>query len=172
MRELQTAEEVAAELAGATRIGVDGIDGSGKSTLGKRLGDLMGLAVLGLDEFLEREQGGFVEHIRYKDLRARVSNEPKFVIEGVCLREVLDRAHIAVDKHIYVKRYAHGIWADERELDLNEPLEEFLEQERELTSRIAGEKIEHLGLGEEIIRYHFHRRPFRTADVIFKRNDS
>jgi hypothetical protein len=71
-----------------------------------------------------------------------------------------------------VKRYCHGLWSDERELDLDEPLEPFLEQERGLCSRLAGEKLDHLGVGEEIIRYHFLHRPFRQARVIYGRNDS
>ena len=172
MREVENVEEVAEALAGMRRIGVDGTDGVGKSTLSKRLGEMIGVPVFALDDFLEKEQGGFVEHIKYDELRASLADEGRLLIEGVCLREVLSRAAISVDAFVYVKRYHLDVWSDECELDIDEPLEQFIKRERDLCSRLVGEKLKSFGLGEEIIRYHFQYRPFRDAHVIYRWNDT
>jgi shikimate kinase len=172
MREVETVDDVVAELGGARRIGVDGADGAGKSTLADRLSEVLAMPVFHLDHFLEKNQGGFVEHIKYDELGSAIRQHSSFVIDGVCLREVLRRAGISVDAFVYVKRYYRGLWSEEREFEIDEPLEDFLAKERELCSRIAGEKVEHLGVGEEIIRYHSQYRPHLHANVVFRRNDS
>jgi len=90
-----------------------------------------------LDDYLERDKGGFLDFIDYQRLHADVSAEEAYVIEGVCLLHAVQRAKLAIDTLVYVKRRHLGLWADERELDLDEPLEDFLQNERELTAMVA-----------------------------------
>jgi hypothetical protein len=71
---------------------------------------------------------------------------------------------------VYVKRRHLGLWTDERELDVNEPLEQFLENERQLTAMVAGEMVMDLGLAEEVIRYHYTVRPHNRADIVYFRD--
>lgn len=173
MRELDTPAEVAATMRelGAKRIGIDGTDGAGKSHLARAVAEDLAIPHLNLDDFVQKEQGGFVQFIKYDELRAKAT-EPAFVVEGVCLLEVLARAEITIDALVYVKRYHLGYWSDERELDLDEPLEEFLNKERALLARISGQPAEdNFGLGEEIIRYHYQHRPHAKAAVVYRRND-
>lgn len=156
---------------GAQRIGVDGTDGAGKSQLAREVAGLLGIPHLNLDDFLEKNQGGFVDYIKYGELRTRVAAEESFLVEGVCLLQVLSKAELQIDALVYVKRYHLGCWSDERECELEEPLEEFLRRERELLARIAQHPVENFGLGEEIIRYHHQHRPHANAAVVYRRND-
>jgi hypothetical protein len=169
--EVQTLEEVLAVLSakGAKRIGVDGTDGAGKSDLATRISAALRIPHLDLDDVLEKNQGGFINHIKYGELR-RAAPEAGFVISGVCLLDVLERAEIAIEALVYVKMYHLGYWSDERELDVMEPLEQFLVAERVVLSQIENRPVTDFGLGEEIIKYHYHRRPFNRSDVVFRRN--
>jgi hypothetical protein len=155
------------------RVGIDGIDGSGKSTLAKTVAAKLDRRLFCLDDYLERDRGGFLEFLDYDRLRADVSAESSYVIEGVCLLHALDRADLDIDALVYVKRRHLGLWADEHELDLSEPLEEFLENERKLAARVTGESeaITELGLAEEVIRYHYDARPHHNAHIVYYRDE-
>lgn len=133
----------------------------------------MGYPVIHLDDYLDRAQGGFLDFLQHDRLKQDVATAPRYIIEGVCLLSVLARIESKIDALIYVKRYHLGYWADERELDVDEPLEEFLEMERELANRLSVDKSEpsDLGLSEEVIRYHYAFKPHRHAQIIFRRND-
>jgi hypothetical protein len=71
-------------------------------------------------------------------------------------------------------RQRNGLWAEEDELGLNEPLEDHLAKLRQFSAMLQGqgEPDETLGLGEEIIRYHHRYRPHDTADVKYVWSDS
>ncbi|HYL89663.1 MAG TPA: hypothetical protein VEU32_12970 [Burkholderiales bacterium] len=107
----------------------------------------------------------------YPRLRADAAAEEAYVLEGVCLLHALRRAGLAIDVLVYVKRRHLGVWADERELDLHEPLEGFLKNERELTAMVAGEVVTDLGLAEEVIRYHYAVRPHNKAHIVYFRDE-
>ena len=155
----------------ALRVGVDGADGCGKTTLAKALAASLGRPLFSLDNYLEREKGGFLEFLDYPRLRRDVSAEKAYVIEGVCLLQVLQRAGLAIDALVYIKRRHLGLWADERELDVNEPIEAFLKNERKLTAMVAGEAVTDLGLAEDVIRYHYETRPHDNAHVVYFRDE-
>ncbi len=162
--------------AGYGRVGIDGTNGAGKTTVAKELSSRLGYRLLSLDGFLEKNQGGFIEHLKYSELSAEINSLKAFVIEGVCLLEVLSRLETEVEVLVYIKRQQHGLWADERECEIEGDVEEFIGTERELIKRLSrlegsGEETETLGLGEEIIRYHSSHRPQHKANAIFWRND-
>ena len=175
MIEASTADAVIDVLRAANfrRVGVDGIDGSGKSTLAKTVAAKLGRRLFCLDDYLERDRGGFLEFLDYKRLQADAASETGYVVEGVCLLHALDRAKLKIDALVYVKRRHLGLWADEQELDLSEPLEEFLENQRRLTAMVAGEteEITDLGLAEEVIRYHYVARPHNSAHIVYYRDE-
>lgn len=151
----------------ARRIGIDGIDGCGKTTLAGTIAAKFQCRVFSLDDYLEREKGGFLEFIDYQQLHDDVSAEEKYVIEGVCLLHVLQRAALGIDTLLYIKRRHLGLWAAERELDISQPIEDFLENERKLTAMVNGGVSADLGLAEEIIRYHYATRPHNKAHIVY-----
>lgn len=157
----------------ARRIGIDGSNGSGKSTLARHVAEQLRYRLFSLDDYLERNKGGFLEFIDYQRLQAEVTAESAFVIEGVCLRTALERADLATDALVYVKRRHLGLWADEDELEVSEPLDEFLANERKLTAMVSREPEEatELGLAEEVIRYHYLTRPHYKADIVYFRDE-
>jgi hypothetical protein len=159
--------------AKAFRIGIDGIDGSGKSTLAKVVATHLDLRLFSLDDYLERDKGSFLEFSDYPQLRADVSLEKGYVIEGMCLLYALQRAGLAIDALVYVKRRHLGLWADERELDLNESLDDFLESERRLIAMVTrkSDAVANLGLAEEVICYHYAARTHNNAHVIYFRDE-
>jgi len=159
--------------AGSRRVGIDGIDGCGKSTLAEVIATRLNCRKFCLDSYLDRDRGRFLDFIDYNKLRVDVSAETSYVIEGVCLLHALGRAQLQIDALVYVKRRHLGLWTDERELDLDEPLEGFLEKERTLAAMVTGEStlVNDLGLGEEIIRYHYAARPHNAAHVVYYRDE-
>jgi hypothetical protein len=154
------------------RVGIDGTHGSGKTTLAKAVAAELHFPLFSLDDYLDRQQGGFLEFLDYRRLSRDLAAADRFVLEGVCLLDAVKRADVELDCLVYVKRLRHGLWADERELEIEEPLEEFLEKER-LTAMICGddEPVTDLGLDEEVIRYHYVQRPHKRADITFARRD-
>jgi hypothetical protein len=117
MIEVATADAVvdALRATGWRRVGIDGIDGSGKSTLARTVAAEVGWRLFCLDDYLERDRGGFLDFLDYSQLRADVSLEANCVIEGVCLLHALDRAKLSIDALVYVKRRHLGLWAHEDE---------------------------------------------------------
>ncbi|MDQ5849754.1 MAG: hypothetical protein M3544_12420 [Pseudomonadota bacterium] len=175
MSEVRTPHAVAEAIRTrkSKRVGIDGTHDSGKSTVARAVAGILGVKLFSLDDYLVKEQGGFLEFIEYDRLRGDVGAVDAYVIEGVCLLHALKRATVAIDSLVYVKRLQLGLWADETELEIDEPLEAFLEKERELTAIVAGdgEPVSDLGLDGEIIRYHYVARPQDVADIVFLRDD-
>lgn len=173
MTEADTPDAVVGALhaAKARHIGIDGIDGCGKTTLAKAVAAKLQRRLFSLGDYLDRDKGGFLEFIDYPRLRADVSAEEAYVIEGICLLHALQRAELAIATLVYVKRRHLGLWADERELEITEPLEDFLKNERELTAMVAGEAVTDLGLAEKVIRYHYAARPHNNAHIVYFRDE-
>lgn len=149
------------------RIGIDGIDGAGKSTLAREISEALGLPCISLDSFLEKKMDGYVEHIDYPKLKAALEKLEGYVVEGVCLRQVLGRIQLVPSASIYIKRMQHGIWSDESELNISKPVDTVLAEARTIASLFSSTPITSLGLAEEIIRYHAEFRPHDHADVTY-----
>lgn len=154
----------------AKRIGVDGTNGARKTTLAAGLAMELQLPLISLDDYLHRNQGGFIEYLRYEDLGKRLEENKDFVVEGVCLLSVLERVGLSLGSLVYVKRYRFGLWADESDLTVpSKSLEAFLTEERELVAHVSGEAIEdEPSLFEAIVRYHSQYRPYERANFVFK----
>ena len=95
-------------------IGIDGKDHSGKSFLSKQIKNHLGYKVFNLDSFLIEKQDKFVSAIKYDLLVEQINKEKSsFIIEGACLRQVLDNLQLDVSLQIYVKRMTPSLyWQD------------------------------------------------------------
>ncbi|MGY2441576.1 hypothetical protein [Pseudomonas sp. SDO52101_S400] len=151
----------------AVRIGIDGIDGSGKSTLAGEISKALGLPCISLDAFLKEDPDGYVDSMNYVELRAALEGLDGYVVEGICLIQVLQRIQLTPAASIYIKRLRHGHWSDETQLDIHEPVEVALVRARELASLFSTKPVDNLGLAEEVIRYHAEFRPHHMANVTY-----
>ncbi len=171
------------QAAGWRRIGIDGADGAGKSHLARQLSEVLGYPVLDLDDYLFKNQGGFVPFIDYPALVAALKSMPEMILSGVCMREVLANAGSPLDAHIYIKRMRHGLWSDEHACVFPDGVEatiETLSRQTALLSRFMDERPDDPSqssersepdLSEELMRYHDQYEPHETADIIYERLD-
>jgi broad-specificity NMP kinase len=99
-------------------IGIDGVDGCGKSTLASLIAERLGWNVVSVDDYLEQDRDTYVAHVRTSDLRAQTANATPTIVEGVCVLAVCQAANLPLDLLVYVKRVrADGSWLDEDECD-------------------------------------------------------
>lgn len=194
MNLFRSADELSREIArtvsrGSARyIGIDGKDGSGKTTLAQVIAAAIGGIVVSLDDYVEKNRGGYVPHLRVTEINAKINKEARpIVIEGVCLLAATERIGIKLERLVYVKKVSpYGIWADEDECAPTEPVEEFIEKkEKELrefaevektiegrTSAVGSEVVELPELVKEVIRYHAKYKPIKQAQYMFERTEA
>ena len=152
---------------GAVRIGIDGIDGSGKSTLAREISTALGIPCVSLDNFLEKGKEGYVEYIDYPKLKDTLDSLGGYVVEGVCLRQVLQRIPLTPEATVYIKRMKRDYWLNEDTLDISEPVDAVLAREIQQANGFTSSLVTNLPLTEEIIRYHDEFRPHNHADVTY-----
>jgi Cdc6-like AAA superfamily ATPase len=184
----QLADELARVISTTPRvlIGIDGKDGTGKTTLARHIANRIGGEVVSLDDYLEKQKGSYIPHLRFEEIRRELSSKQgPIVLEGVCLLAAVKRIGITTDKLIYVKGVRRdGRWPDQQECDPKEPVDAVigrLEEDLRAYRRICGKttpngttrqeaKDEGLpGLVKEVIRYHASYRPLTRADYVFHR---
>jgi adenylate kinase family enzyme len=159
-------------------IGIDGMDGVGKTRLAQNLATRLGATVISLDDHVAKKRGMYVPYIRCQEVTAAIEAGSRLVVvEGVCLRAVAECCAFTIDVHIYVKRVSRdtGLWND-AELCLAEtPVDDLKQHERELRrwgAVISGrEDVERAeketGLRDELVEYHARWRPVQSANVLF-----
>ncbi len=165
-------------------VGVDGVDGSGKSWLATLLSKELGWAHIDLDDHIENNMGGYAEHVHCDEVQNILNNtNGSVIIEGVCLLHVFERLQRHLDFLIYVKRVAHyGRWYDEEDCIVSEDIDDFINNKKgklrkfaEADAYMNGEEpptdVEFPALDEEIIRYHYKYRPQDKADIVYERID-
>ena len=159
--------------SGSRRIGIDGINGSRKTSTANYLSDQTGIECLHIDDFLIKNQGGFLDYVRYQDLENVLAARETYIIEGICLLQVLEKIQTEIDLLIYLKRYHLGLWADERELCVDpEDAESFLQKERQYAAMITGEADDTgASMSDDIVRYHSKYRPQSRAQLIYRWDD-
>jgi hypothetical protein len=175
--------ERAVRAAGWRRIGIDGVDPDGMSYLAQTLSQALGCPALDVDDYLYRNQGGYVDFIDYPALSAALAAMPAFVLSGACLREVLLNLAQDVDGQIYIKRMQEGSWADEDQCVFPEGVDAAIEElasNTAMISRYFDEPSEHAGFdgGEaaphltlELMHYHDAHRPHELADLVYERGE-
>lgn len=165
------------------RIGIDGVDGAGKTYLGEQLSEALGYPALNLDDYLHQNQGGFVDFIDYPALSAALSSMPAFILSGVCLRQVLSNLGLDLDAHVYIKRMRDDVWVDEDFCVFPEGVDAAIENLADNTAMISrafdepteqfgasGDDVE-LQLTFEVMHYHDEFSPQDEADVVYERSD-
>jgi len=169
--------------AGWRRVGIDGVDASGKTYLAEKLSLALACPVLDLDDYLHQNQGGYVDFIDYPALSAAVTSMPSFILRGVCLREVLAHLALDLDGQIYIKRMRDDLWFDEDACEFPEGIEAAIENLANATAMVSrhfDEPSQQPGVARddaeqnltfEIMHYHEAFRPHESADLIYERSD-
>ena len=140
-------------------LGVDGFDGSGKTTLALELARRVGGIRIGLDCYIDKEVDSDryvgllrLENLR-RDVRALSSCQPIIVVDGVCLSEAFDKLGCVPDYVVYVKKIsAQGLWHDGLHLEDYE------------AGQVAGSWLE-----KSVLSYHQQYRPHLVANACYSR---
>lgn len=161
-------------------IGIDGIDGIGKTTLGKLIAERLNIPLVSLDEHLDKDQNKYIEALRTSAGEDIESFKGSGVVEGVCLLAAAKRFGFDIGTLIYLKEIHLGAWVDKKlyEHDCG-PDEAIASAESELLSAVelmrkvkshpypkSGVKLS--GLRKELIRYHHTYRPHRRAKLVYE----
>jgi len=174
------------ELPGGSLITVDGMDGSGKSHLARKLAKKLSTRHVEIDNFLNQKRGGFLDHIRYTELADTLQRDDggaTFVVEGCCILEVMRRVEGVPDLKIYLKHKRVGQWACdflakyENAEDAIAGETEAIRNFKELFSKLEESDAQEQSpaalppLRKELIDYHFEYLPHEKADLIFVRSE-
>ena len=156
-------------------VSIDGFCGSGKTTLVGQLCPKLSAVHIEVDRFLDRNKGTYVGFLRYGELKrelteALTQNVP-VLVEGVCLRQILERISVQDSMSIYVKRVGAGGWSDGSAVQLYSSAEEAIAREEASLlefAKLLDEPPTQLPASQrELIEYHFAFKPHERAQVIF-----
>jgi len=165
----------------AQLISLDGVDGVGKSTLGRALASEIGAKFVDLDDFLEKHEDRYLSSLHFDELQPAM-NQGGVVLAGCLIEAVLSRLDRQSDFRIYVARTARMRsqpemeWIDERDLLCGETPAEDLIAELEESARRWAQGPSPFGGGDgsipefqkELIRYHRDFAPHKRADIIVR----
>ena len=144
----------------------------------------VGGTVVSLDDFVSKNRGGYVPHLKTDKLVAVSTKAHRpLIVEGVCVLAVLQRVQLEPDLLVYVKRVDEdGYWYDESICDPSELVDDLVarlawevaEVDRFARERSGeGSRAESTPkltpLREEVIRYHATHRPSHKASIAFMR---
>jgi len=158
-------------------IGIDGIDGAGKTTLAKELEEI-GYLRISLDDYLVKKSGEYFKFLDLNKLKRDLKNKEKIVIEGVLLKKILNTIGVKTDYLIYI---SDDVWLNDwlEEYNgkyLSMSLEDIIQSEEILVNRINkitnpnSKEYKMDGLRKEIYEYSFEQKPWLLADIIIKNN--
>jgi len=143
-------------------VGVEGFSGAGKSKLSNDLGADLDAVVIQLDDYILPGDESLPYHCRIDLVRMALaiaharSTTTLMIIEGICLRQILERLGLCAELFIYVKRVArNGLWHDGFHLadfESGVGLEENYEEPH-----------------RSDFSYHAVSRPHEKADLLFDR---
>ena len=141
---------------------MEGFTGSGKSRLSNDLGRDLEATVIQTDEYVAvgDESQPYPDRLAYGLLAIAIasarSTDSLIVVEGICLRYVLQRLSLSADIFVYIKRVArNGLWHDGFHLDDFESGDSIEENSNEPH--------------RSDFAYHVAARPHEHADILFER---
>ena len=168
-------------------ITVDGFDGVGKSMLSRYLSEDIGVPLVGLDEFVEKQTGHFLEALRFGELSNRVAEYldscGRIIVEGCMVQAAVERIGRSPDFRIYVMRvtrmrnqpdvewiHEHAVLCGEKSADeLIAELEDEAQRWAKMPEEFGGGgEMEVPMLERELVQYHSDRCPHRQAGVLVK----
>ncbi|SAK82416.1 hypothetical protein AWB79_05482 [Caballeronia hypogeia] len=155
--------EVAVRDIRAGVVTFDGCTGVGKTTLAMTISQRVGLPLVDLDDFINPNEGHFVEALQADQLSAKMASElarnAVVLVSGVCMREVLARIRYPATLSVYVLRKTPmglpGDWDCFY-------VEEGIEAQQDMLALYSE-------LEFEVYAYHRGHRPRSSADIIFTR---
>jgi hypothetical protein len=171
-------ERLRSSFPSAVTIAIDGIHGAGKTTLALALRQALGGTLLSLDDFIHKNQGSFLPHLKVGELgEALTAARRPVVLEGICMLDALERLGVVPDLLIYVKRIdRYGEWEEKDTGDPTESAETIIRRE----AARARPFLDAIGepppadrnsgldsLREEVIRYHCDFHPARRAEIVY-----
>ncbi|MCE9657796.1 MAG: hypothetical protein K8R60_04505 [Burkholderiales bacterium] len=140
-------------------VAIDGFSGAGKTTLAQHLAEATSGRCVDLDDLVPDTPPtvpSYADLIDAADLRRRIAACGAAItfVSGVCLRDVLDAAGVAVALRIYVKRLSEvGLWHDGLNLEDVE----------------SGAAMPSHWLGACDLAYHSRQRPHERSDFVIER---
>ena len=144
-------------------VSVDGVDGVGKTTLSTKIAQELCLSNIELDDFVQKNQGGYINHIDYDRLLKKINANKPVVVEGICVLQILQRIQIRPNVRIYIK-------VVDRYCFCNGQIKYF-PPDKSADEVINERKIKGFSVGfeEDLIRYHYNFTPHEKSDYIFER---
>jgi len=114
----------------ANVIGIDGVDGSGKTYLAKKIGDALRIPVFSIDDFLNKQRGSYLDHLQYSDLASEIRRvSGAIIIEGVFLLHIAKQINLEITELVYVKRKSKsGFYYDEDIFNAEEPVDNYIKR--------------------------------------------
>jgi len=144
-------------------VSIDGVDGVGKTTLSSKIAQELCISNIELDDFVQKNQNGYINHIDYDRLLKKIITDKPVVVEGICVLEILNRIQIKPDVSIYIKvvdRYGFC----NGQIKYCPPAKSADEVINERKSKGFS-----VGYEEDVIRYHYSFKPHEKSDYIFER---
>jgi hypothetical protein len=163
--------------AAPTIFSLDGWPGSGKSFLGREMAIALTATCLHLDDYVEPDQGKFIEALDYEALALRIrlpAETPYIVIvEGVCIQQVLENLGVVPRRRIYLKLLSsRGDWPEGEHLDQTAEQMAIESEALRQMQALHGEEYAQGDLPQleqEVRRYHREYRPHDLADYVYER---
>ena len=155
-------------------VAVDGLPGSGKSTLSRELGAAVPAVHVAIDSYVAGDRGTYLSHVRIPELAERVHLELEsgkvVLLDGVCCSAVFQHLKLQPDFRIYVASVNdRGEWYEGEPFTSGITEAEAIEKEEALVASF-GETLSEFQ--REILRYHFAFRPWELADVRYEHSRS
>lgn len=144
-------------------VSIDGVDGVGKTTLSVKIARELCLPIIELDDFVEENQGGYVNYIDYDCLLEKIISNKSAVVEGICVLQVLNKIQIEPDVSVYIKvvdRYGF----------CNGQIK-YYPPDKTADEVINDRKSKGFSVGYEadVIHYHYSFKPYENSDIFFQR---
>ncbi|WP_322080089.1 nucleoside/nucleotide kinase family protein [Burkholderia cenocepacia] len=165
--EVRTFDALAAKVE-RVRAGIVAIDGcplAGKSTVCVQICERLGIVGLELDDYLVPDRGEYVNALRTNEvlraLQEAHSRTSLVLLDGVCMRAILEVLDITADLLVYVQPISHsGVLGNLEMLDAEngkfpDPTTAYFFNE----------------LDREVFAYHSAYQPFSRADLVYYRID-
>jgi hypothetical protein len=153
-------------------IGVDGHKGAGKTCLAREIARNIGSNLLNVDHYIIDVSQPYVESLNIKAIRsildASFQKTQNIVVDGLCLRWVLEKVEYVQDVSIYVMKLdTDGTPVDYKlfspEIDEKNMLAEVAD-----IARVVGIGDDEPLLDRDSIRYHKRVSPHLCADFIYE----